>query len=69
MTYGDKIRAMTDEELADMMMCHFQKMFNCQICGESEKCIVAARSGINDIIRYTHCRKKHLDRLKQEVEE
>ena len=69
MTNGEKIRQMSDEVLADMMMCHFQKMFNCQICGEIEKCIAAARGGINDKVRYLHCRQKHLDWLKQEVKE
>ena len=69
MTNAQKIRAMTDEELTDEMMCHFQNLFNCQICGEIEKCIAAARGTTKDTVRYQHCRSKHLDWLKQEVEE
>lgn len=66
-TYGDKIRAMTNEEIADMMMSHGQKLFNCEICGELENCIANRRAYTKDNIMYLHCRQKHLDWLKQEV--
>ena len=54
MTNADKIRSMTDEELADWM-CDHTDCYNCE-------------ADLGNGLGWEHCRKALLERLKQEAD-